>query len=385
MNLAVQKTVGLLLLILIGLFIQKKLSGKDSLNGIKVLILSVALPATIFVALLKIELAQNLLLLPLLALLINFLLLGSSYFALSAFGIKKNSSTRKTLLMLLPSLAPGLSCFPFLIEYLGENELAMAALSDVGNKIFVLIFLYLLAIHWFHQKQEHPSGKQGLSRIKGLLISMFNEPINIVIIVALVMLGLGLQLSSFPPFLENSILRLSTIMTPLVLLFIGMAVKVNWKELNLIFFLLSWRAGIAFCLSATLIYLLPALSPSLMLLIIVFPQSSCSFWPFAHMTAVNNMEENLVPKQKTFNTTFGLSVLACSLPFSTLLILGVFSFQDFFIDAQYCFITGIVILLITYFPFLINQFWKRKVEKTSAKEISIFSKVIDAIEARKAS
>ena len=53
-------------------------------------------------------------------------------------------------MMLLPSLAPGLSCFPFIIVYLGDEYLALAALADVGNKIFVLILLYMLAMHWYH-------------------------------------------------------------------------------------------------------------------------------------------------------------------------------------------------------------------------------------------
>ncbi|PTB96205.1 permease [Marivirga lumbricoides] len=385
MNLAIQKSVGLLLLIIIGFLLQKKLAGNDSLKGVKVIILSIALPATIFVALLKIELAQDLLLLPLLALLMNFLLFGSSYIALSAFGIKKNSSTRKTLLLLLPSLAPGLSCFPFLMEYLGENELALAALADVGNKIFVLIFLYLLAVHWFHQRQSSSIQQNTMAKVRGLLLSMINEPINVVIIIALIMLGFGFQLSSFPAFLENEILRLSSIMTPLVLLFIGMAVKINWKEFNLIFFLLSWRAGIAFCLSAIIVFLMPALSPSLILLLIVFPQSSCSFWPFAHMTAINNMEEHTPPKNKTFNTHFGLSVLACSLPFSTLLILCVFSFQSFFINPIYCLYVGVAMLIVSLFPFFITKIVYKKIPQSSTKEIPFFSKAVDAIEARKAS
>ena len=53
MNEALQKTLELFLIILLGFLLQKKLPNKESLKGVKVLILSVALPATIFIALLK--------------------------------------------------------------------------------------------------------------------------------------------------------------------------------------------------------------------------------------------------------------------------------------------------------------------------------------------
>ena len=63
MNFALQKTLELLLIILLGVLLQKKVAKKD-LNGVKTLILSVALPATIFVALLKIKLDSSLLIFP---------------------------------------------------------------------------------------------------------------------------------------------------------------------------------------------------------------------------------------------------------------------------------------------------------------------------------
>ncbi|MEQ9167218.1 MAG: permease, partial [Fulvivirga sp.] len=332
MSLGFQKAIGFLLLILLGLLLQKKIANEQNLKGIKVLILSVALPATIFVALLKIELEMSLIILPVLALLFNFILLGASYFLLSSFGVKKNSAKHRTLLMLLPSLAPGLSCFPFIIEYLGDSELAMAAVADVGNKVFVLILLYMLAMHWYHLQFKSNQQEIGVNKIKSLLLSLINEPINMVMIAAFVLLGFGIQLSSFPAFLESTILRLSTIMTPLVLLFIGMAVKIKWKDLKTIFFLLTLRSGITFILSAIFIYFFPALTPAIALLVIVFPQSSASFWPFAHMSAVNTLEEKNKNLNNTFNTNFAVSVLALSLPFSTLLIIGVFSFQSFFIN-----------------------------------------------------
>ena len=381
MNLALQKTLGLLLLIVLGILLQKKVSSQENLKGIKILILSVALPATIFVALLKIRLESSLIFLPILALTFNFIMLACSKYFLAFFGVEKDSPVQRTLMMLIPSLAPGLSCFPFIMEYLGDSTLAMAALADVGNKVFVLILLYILAMHWHHQI----SGPEvsGSGRLKSLLLSMVNEPINMVILIAMVLLALGIDLSAFPTFLENTILRMSVLMTPLILLFIGLAVRIKWKEFQLIIFLLTWRSGITFCLSALLVYILPSLSPAMVLLAVVFPQSACSFWPFAHMSAINTLEENEATKSRTFNTTFALSVLACSLPFSTILILGILSFSKFFINPVYLLIAGLLFLGVSAIPYLSRKIREAR-SKDSVESLSLFPEFSQEVQPEKA-
>ncbi|PIB38752.1 permease [Maribacter sp. 4G9] len=316
MNFALQKTLELLIIIAIGFFLQKKIAKQD-LKGIKEIILCVALPATIFVALLKIELKGSLLIFPLLALAFNFIMLFASKYLLTATLPIGETAKKRTLLMLLPSLAPGLSCFPFIVVYLGDDSLALAALSDVGNKIFVLILLYILAMRWHRLATANANQKiTTKSKLKGLLLSLLNEPINMVIVIGLVLLGFGISITSLPKFLQNTVLSLTSLMTPLVLLFIGMAVRIKSGEFGVILSMLVRRAGLTFCLSAIFVYAFPSLTPALILLLIVFPQSSCSFWPFAHMNAINSMEENSNYQHTTFDTNFAVNILACSLPFS---------------------------------------------------------------------
>ena len=354
MNYALQKTLELLLIIGLGLLLQKKVA-KDDLKGIKTLILSVALPATIFVALLKIELKGSLLVFPLMALVFNFIMAIATKYLLTSSLPKNEGAKKRTLTMLLPSLAPGLSCFPFIIVYLGDEYLALAALADVGNKIFVLILLYMLGMHWYHARAVKDLVATTSSKLKGLFLSMLNEPINLVIIVALVLLGFGLSLSSFPEFLENTIVKMSLIMTPLVLLFIGMAVRIKFREFGFIFSLLMRRAGITFLLSAIFVFLFPALAAPMILFIVVFPQSACSFWPFAHMSAVSTLEEKDEQKKPTFDINFAVNILACSMPFSTILIISIFSFSDFFVNPVVLTVTGIIMVAVTYIPYLITK------------------------------
>ena len=59
MNEALQKSLTLIFLILIGLFLKSKFKNKEMTNGLKELVLTVALPSTIFIALMKKKLSQN--------------------------------------------------------------------------------------------------------------------------------------------------------------------------------------------------------------------------------------------------------------------------------------------------------------------------------------
>lgn len=361
MNLAIEKTLSLVLLIAIGVLLKKKVKNREQLGGIKMLILSVALPATIFVALLKIEIEPALLFLPLLALGFNVLMFFASRFFLPYFGVAGDSAASRTLIMLMPSLAPGLSCFPFLLEYLGEESLALAALADVGNKIFVLIILYLVAMSWFLRGRPaiRNETEKRENQMKGLLLSLVREPVNLVIVSALILLGFGLNLDALPAFLQDSVLRMSALMTPMVLLFIGMAVRFKRQEFVMIGKLLCWRSGFAFLLSAVLVALLPGASAPLLLLAVVFPQSACSFWPFAHMSAVAHLEEAEIRAEKrpaaTFNLDLALNVLALSLPFSTVLILAIFSTGSFFVNPLHLLGFGLGFLMLAAGPAIFRK------------------------------
>ena len=198
MNEALQKTIELFLIILLGFILQKKIPNKDSLKGIKVIILSVALPATIFLALLKIKLEHSLLFLPLLALSFNLVMFGACLYVLPYFLSNDSERTQRTRSLLLPSLAPGLSCFPFIVTYLGDDQLAIAALADVGNKFFGLILLFVVAMYWYRKRSQIVKQASQLSKLKNLLMSLASEPINLVIVLALILLCWGFQLTDLP-------------------------------------------------------------------------------------------------------------------------------------------------------------------------------------------
>lgn len=353
---ALEKSLTFLLFILVGFLIRRSFTNKEQVNGIKNIILTIALPATIFVALMGVEVKLSMLLYPALALGINLLLLLVIPALLRLFDVQKGSKESRTLKLLLPSLAPGLSCFPFILEFLGEEELAFAALADVGNKVFVLIILYMLAMNMYLRLKGTDGQPAQENKLKSLLISLVKEPINMVLFLAILLLSLGLNLESLPVFISDAAIRFGAMMTPLILLFIGLAVKVKKEKLGTILSLLLSRAGITLLLSASIILVFNISSTSLMLLAVVFPLSSCSFWPFAHMSAFNAKEKL---GKEPFDLELALLVLALSLPFSTLLILGILAEGETFASLPVIVSTGVVLLLLGVLPALIKKLkWK---------------------------
>ena len=354
MDINLQKTFLFLLFIGIGLLLKVKLKDKSELAGIKVIILNLALPATIFIALLGVNIEASLLLLPLIALLLNVVLFFVTPLVFPVLGIKRGTPNFRTGQLLVSSLAPGLSCFPFILEYLGDSYLAKAAMADLGNKVFVLLILYLVAMRW-HYKTQEIQNTSNKAKLKSLCIAMVSEPVNIFILVALVLLSFGLHMESLPFIVSESLSRLSLLMTPLVLLFIGLSVKIKKRQFAQIISVLLLRAGIVVLLGIGLISIANITIAQDRLLLLAFGLSACSFWPFAHIAAVDAQEKRVLNFRKTFNQNFAINILAISFPLSVVLILGILSAGTLFanIDTMLILATALITGGLVYPGFML--------------------------------
>ena len=354
MDINLQKTFLFLLFIGIGLLLKVKLKDKSELAGIKVIILNLALPATIFIALLGVNVEASLLLLPLIALLLNVVLFFVTPLVFPVLGIKRGTPNFRTGQLLVSSLAPGLSCFPFILEYLGDSYLAKAAMADLGNKVFVLLILYLVAMRW-HYKTQEIQNTSNKAKLKSLCIAMVSEPVNIFILVALVLLSFGLHMESLPFIVSESLSRLSLLMTPLVLLFIGLSVKIKKRQFAQIISVLLLRAGIVVLLGIGLISIANITIAQDRLLLLAFGLSACSFWPFAHIAAVDAQEKRVLNFRKTFNQNFAINILAISFPLSVVLILGILSAGTLFanIDTMLLLATALITGGLVYPGFML--------------------------------
>lgn len=359
MDVGIQKTIVFLFFIFIGFLLKVKFKSKEEITGIKKVILNLALPATIFIALLGINVELHLLILPLLALGLNLLLFFAMPLILPLMGIGKGTSEYRTAKLLVPSLAPGLSSFPFILEFLGDEYLAKAAMSDLGNKVFVLFFLYLVAMNWHYSLQSNEK-RNGGAKLKPLIKAMVSEPVNVFIGAALVFLAFGVSMNSLPFFLSETLEKLSLIMTPLVLLFIGLAVKIKRKQFFQIFSLLCTRAGLVLLISGIFVTVAGIEARNEILLTMAFGLSACSFWPYAHIAAVDSMEMDKKPKKKTFSSDFGVAILALSFPLSTILILATLNSGSFFVNPFNIFMMAIVLLAVGFAIPLISGVSKKR-------------------------
>ena len=172
---AIEKSISFLLFIAIGILLRKKINVGNETKGIKSLILSIALPVTIFLALLKINIDFQLILFPIMAIGFNLILFLVAPLMLRAVHISPNSDKAKSGRLLLSSLAPGLSCFPFILEFLGDASLAKAAMADLGNKVYVLFILYLVALNWYFKNQKGQPKSSSL-KITSVLKSLLMNP-----------------------------------------------------------------------------------------------------------------------------------------------------------------------------------------------------------------
>ena len=360
MDIGFQKTVVFLIFIFIGFLLKAKFKSKEEVIGIKKIILNLALPATIFIALLGIQIELNLLLLPVLALGLNLLLFLVFPLVLSFLGIKKETPEFRTARLLVPSLAPGLSCFPFVLEFLGKDYLAKAAMADLGNKVFVLIFLYLIAMNWYFKKQNKKQ-ERSYSKISAMLKAMVSEPVNLFIAVALLLLAFGINMDAMPFVFGETLKKSSLIMTPLVLLFIGLAVKIKKRQFLQIFSLLFVRAGLVFTICGIFVVTTGLQAKNDILLLLAFGLSACSFWPYAHISSIESLEVDLKTKKRTFQNNYAISILAMSFPLSTVLVLSVLNSDSFFSSTQNIFlIAGALFFFGLLSPFI---YWLKKTTK----------------------
>ena len=370
MEFTLQKTLTFLVFIGIGLLLKFKFKEKEELSGIKKIILNLALPATIFIALIGIEINAGLLLLPFLALALNFILFFAFPLLLPFLGIQKGTANYRTARILVPSLAPGLSCFPFILEFLGEDYLAQAAMADLGNKVFVLIILYLVAMRW-HYSLRSTEVRTNAAKLKSLFIAMISEPVNLFIGTALILLAVGLNLDSLPFVISDTLKRLSLLMTPLVLLFIGLAVKIKRKQFAQLLSMLLLRAGAVVLISTLFIAVAGITIQKEILLILAFGLSACSFWPFAHIAVVDGQEKNVPLSEKTFNGTFAVNILALSFPLSTILILGILSSGDILSSVPVLFGLAFTLIALGCLPLMIQRLYASRLtlkEKKQSRE-----------------
>lgn len=344
-----QKAIALILLIIAGYLLKPKFKDPASVGAVRNFILNAALPATIFLSTIEIDTKLDLVVLPSFALAINlaFMVMG----CVVAWLLMRDAEKAKTraMILLFPSLAPGLTVYPFIEQFLGRQGLAWAALADMGNKLFVLIGLYALAIYWYQQSAAKNPQASVKFQWKSIAIFLLTEPVNIAIILGF-LIAFWNASGFLPLAVTDAIQKLALCATPLILFYVGISFNPKAFQFGTLLMVLLARTGVGFLISAATIALLKPTSVEALTLFVALPQASCSLWPLLHATKINTQRSLAGAGTASdtppifFDTDFATSLLAMSFPFSILILLIIFSSGQFFQSSTHLGLMGAICL-----------------------------------------
>ncbi len=343
------KAIALLLLIGMGYWLKPKFPEPTAIVVLRNFILNAALPATIFLSTIEINTNLDLVLLPAFAVGINLYLLAIGFGIAKLLFKSQEAAQARALILLFPSLAPGLTVYPFIEQFSGRQGLAWAALADMGNKLFVLIGLYILAFVWMQRSQRtspngHPSGRRRTdpappAKMQWASLGKFlvGEPVNGAIVLGIAFAAFGISASHLPLAIADAIEKLALCATPLILIYVGLSLKLRSLQWGRILTILIARSGASFVASAIALVWMHPRSPEMIMLLIALPQASCSLWPLLHALKINELqpapaEPAATPATTTafFDTEFGTALIAMSFPYSIFTLLFIFSSDQFF-------------------------------------------------------
>jgi len=342
-----QKSIALMLLIVVGYLLREKFKEPTATGAIRYFILNVALPATIFLSVIEIDTQLNLIRLPSFALGVNLSFMAIGVLLASTLLKQTEKAKTRALILLFPSLAPGLTVYPFIEQFLGRSGLAWAALADMGNKLFVLIGLYVLAIYWFQQANVANTATKVKGQWGSIGRFLLTEPVNFAIVIGVILACLNLG-GSLPLALTDAIQKLALCSTPLILFYIGASLNPKSFQFGTILLVLLAKAGVGFLLSAIAIWLLRPQSIEEITLFVALPQASFSLWPLLHASKINSQDSFAAVDRHTpfFDTQFATALLAMSFPFSILILLVVFSSGAFFRSSEHLCWAGGSLLMV---------------------------------------
>jgi formate/nitrite transporter FocA (FNT family) len=86
------------------------------------------------------------------------------------------------------------------------------------------------------------------------------------------------------------------------------------------------------------------------------------------MAAVSQLETSAHQTSKTFDLDFAMNVLACSLPFSVILILVIYASGDFFASTSVLFISAALLLALAVLIIALSTQWVQSYRTNAAME-----------------
>jgi malate permease and related proteins len=285
---ALEKTVPILFIFLIGLVLKKAgILRKEDGRMISGLILHVVLPATILNALASTAISPSLFLLPLAAIAVVILLLGLGFVLVPILGLR--GKRRAAFLISFPTLEVGSIGYAFMMAVYGAGGLARIALFDLGNALFFFLVIPFLA------------SALGPAPQRFSVLETFRQFLKNPVLWAY---GVGLAWNHFHiqiPLLSNLFLALSQGLLLLILLLIAIEFELSFSSLtsSVLVMYLKTTMGVTIGLLISLLFGFRGMN----LLVVVLGSSL----PASLMTMV-------YARANEFDTQFLASMLSLALP-----------------------------------------------------------------------
>merc|ERR1740129_1980537 len=308
----VQKALSFFVIGAIGTYLRPEYSGimkPQFIQGVQTLV-----PALIFKSLASVTMSTQVLAYPAFgAALVLFQYAMAWVMSTVVYGRSaKLGVMRRSTAQVIWSMAPALSSFAFIKEFVGSAAVGTAALIDLPNKFFVLIVFPLLLKAWAPAGGSSTEEKSSSASAGGLLKAL-TEPFNVAILGGLAMAATGTKIAKLGPA-GMAVSMLAEAVTPVLFLLLGLKLNIKGSTPALCATLLLLRHGsIALAMSALFTIAGPAIAPGAALALVVMSQSAVS------VVGAGQLNKAVAAGVPGYTTEVGFDLLGYSFPFTTIL------------------------------------------------------------------
>jgi hypothetical protein len=314
----VQKTLELAVIAVFGFWLRAKLSKEDA-DVVQKLLLTALVPAVTLTSLCSVKVGVDSL--GYLAGGLGLVLLQIAVAHIvsnTVFGFdpkkmtKKALDLRRTAAMEMGTMAPALSVFAFVTEFVGPAFTGLAALIDLPCKAYMLIFMpSVLKAKASRVAPEAPAASGSAMKA---LVAQLQDPFNASIIAG-VLLSVLFQGGAIAKlgFVGSALKSLAAAQTPVLFLLIGLKLSIEGATPTLCGVLLLLRQGLVMMAVKTFLLFSGIRSPQMQLLITLASQAATSVVGFGQINKAKDRGD------EGYSTDFAFDIIGISFPLTIIL------------------------------------------------------------------
>jgi hypothetical protein len=231
-------------------------------------------------------------------------------------GRRARAATRRTAAIQVGTMAPVLSVFAFIREFVGEARTGYAALVDLPSKTYTLVLMPLVLL-----LVGDPAGRAASAgtrkptlreRVSAAGVQL-SDPFNAAILLGLLMAGTGTRVADLG-FLGAAVRTLASAQTPVLFLLIGMKFQLSGARPAFVLALLLARHGLIALAMSGFLRLANIVEPGARLAAVLSSQAAASIVAFGQIDAAAKRSPAL-----GFDSALAFEIVTLSFPLSVVL------------------------------------------------------------------